>query len=306
MAERRLWIRLLGWTAVLVELVVVGVWSHWGIIENFHEGWHHDSFWPNVGLMFGQYLSLPIVFTGLTLLALWRRGLGFVAFLAVALFAAWFLAGAHFSVTWLLIVIPVSVLGLGFFFGRPEPLRWARRLVVAVPLLIIAGVGIPVAVSVAGRIDDGNYGERTVAGNGVTLTWAPSGPGWPSDEGVDWAEAMRRARHLSADGLRLEETPQDIWRLPTVDELVRSQARRGENAGGVWDAEAKRARYERRPDKETPLWRSKAPLIYLWTATEVNEERAYIVVYHGGVFEKTKRSGAPSFGFRAVREPDDP
>jgi hypothetical protein len=45
-------------------------WASWGIIENYHEGWFHDSFLPNVGLMFIQYLSPMIIFLSLTLLAI--------------------------------------------------------------------------------------------------------------------------------------------------------------------------------------------------------------------------------------------
>ena len=57
------------------------------------------------------------------------------------------------------------------------------------------------------------------------------------------------------------------------------------------------AGYDRRPDKESPLWDQYAPLIYLWTAEEQSTELAWIVVYHGGVYIKPKDVGSPSFGF---------
>lgn len=114
---------------------------------------------------------------------------------------------------------------------------------------------------------------------------------------------MRRARYLTEDGTALADTPQGIWRLPSRDEIVRSLTRGGRNAGGTSDAQAARAGYDRRPDKESPLWDRYAPLIYLWTAEEASVDRAWIVVYHGGVFAKPKAAGSPSFGFRAVREP---
>jgi hypothetical protein len=63
------------------------------------------------------------------------------------------------------------------------------------------------------------------------------------------------------------------------------------------------ANYARRPDKESPLWDPYAPLIYLWTADEADNNRAWIVVYHGGIYSKLKNLGAASNGFRAVREP---
>ncbi|MHC5012176.1 MAG: DUF1566 domain-containing protein [Planctomycetota bacterium] len=295
--------RHLGWLGVVVHLLVVGLWAWWGTIENFHEGWYRDSLGQNLAMMFGQYLSIPLVLTILALLALWRPGLGLAAYVVGAAFAIWFLSGAHFSVVYVWIVMPLVGLGLAFFFGRPEPVRWARRLVAALPVLIVLGLGIPLAVRVSKRIDDGNHGLREIAGNGVTLLWAPAGPGWPGDGGVDHAEALRRCRHLSADGTRLEEAPQDVWRLPTVDELVRSQAIHGENAGGTWDEASGTASYARRPDKETPLWRPKSPVIYLWSATPAGSGKAYVAVYHGGVFAKNVTNHGASFGFRAVRPP---
>ena len=82
------------------------------------------------------------------------------------------------------------------------------------------------------------------------------------------------------------DTPQDIWRLPTVDEAVRSMMLHGENAGGVWDEEAETAIYEVTPDKETPLWELHSQIIYYWTADTATEDesKAYIIVYNGGRF----------------------
>jgi hypothetical protein len=51
------------------------------------------------------------------------------------------------------------------------------------------------------------------------------------------------------------------------------------------------------------LWDQYAPLIYLWTSEELDEDYAWIVGYHGGVFSKPKAIGSPSFGFRAARKP---
>ncbi len=96
---------------------------------------------------------------------------------------------------------------------------------------------------------------------------------------MSWDEAVQRARHLTEDGAELSEAPQDIWRLPSREEIVRSMTRGGLNAGGTWDTQSARAKYERRPDKESPLWDQYAPLIYLWTADEESENRAWIVVY---------------------------
>ena len=85
---------------------------------------------------------------------------------------------------------------------------------------VVSGAEPVWRVLIVGRTNDGNFGARIVEGNGVTLVWAPEGPGWPREE-IEWDEAVCRCRHLTADGLRLADEPQNIWRLPTADEAVR-------------------------------------------------------------------------------------
>lgn len=45
-------------------------------------------------------------------------------------------------------------------------------------------------------------------------------------------------------------------------------------------------------------------MIYYWTAdtSQTDEERALIIVYHGGVYERIKTSKQAYLSFRAVRE----
>jgi hypothetical protein len=164
--------------------------------------------------------------------------------------------------------------------------------------LIISGIE-PI-IRVPQRINDGNLEARLVQGNGVHLTWAPDGPGWPR-EGVTWEEAQQVCQHLSEDGLTLASAPQDIWRLPTVDEAVRSMTRHDQNSGGVWDAENAEAIYQKRPDKESPLWNVHSQVIYWWTATEVDEDRAYIIVYDGKVWPRNKQFSPAYLGYRCVK-----
>ena len=139
-------------------------------------------------------------------------------------------------------------------------------------------------------------------GNGVNLIWAPDGPGWPR-EGTNWYEAQQVCQHLSEDGLTLAPVPLNIWRLPTVDEAVRSMARHGQNSGGVWDAENAKATYKTAPDKESPLWNVHSQVIYWWTATAVDEDHAYIIVYDGKVWSRSKKFGPAYLGFRCVKQP---
>ena len=93
----------------------------------------------------------------------------------------------------------------------------------------------------------------------------------------------------------------NTWRLPTVDEAVRSMARHGHNSGGVWNTETDKATYEMTPDKESPLWNIHSQVIYWWTATEIDKEHAYIIVYDGRVWPRSKQFGPEYLVFRCVK-----
>ena len=49
-----------------------------------------------------------------------------------------------------------------------------------------------------------------------------------------------------------DRRPQDIWRMPATDEVLRSLVRRGENAGAEWNGKLGRMSFHVMPDKETP------------------------------------------------------
>ena len=84
---------------------------------------------------------------------------------------------------------------------------------------------------------------------------------------------------------------------------VRSMARHGEKSGGVWDEENVEATYKTTPDKESPLWNIHSQVIYWWTATEVNEEHAYIIVYDGKVWSRAKQISPAYLGIRCFKQP---
>lgn len=110
--------------------------------------------------------------------------------------------------------------------------------------------------------------------------------------------------YLSADGLVLMTESQDIWRMPTTGEIVRSLVRDGEHAGCVWDGESGKAHCKVTPDKETPLWVPSWSPIYYWSADEYDEHEAYYVSYHGSIISHQSKSwGNPRHGYRCVREP---
>jgi hypothetical protein len=293
----------LGWIAVAVTVAFTGIWSYWGIVENFHEGWYSPSLADNLAMLFFQYLSVPLVFMALGLFSLRFPKIGLGVHVVLAAGAAWFFRGASFQVLELMIVLPILGLGLLYAFGRPQPRKWAYRLILAVPVLIILCVAPFKLAQVSQRVDDGDFGARLVQGNGVALVWAPRGPGWP-DKGVPYDEAEAICRRLSADGTTLMETDQNVWRLPTAEEAVRSMALHGQNAGGAWDEAAKKASYRITPDKETPLWDPHSQIIYYWAGGDTGkDDTAYIVVYDGGVFTRQKISRYGYLSFRAVKDP---
>jgi len=291
--------QVMGWTAVALSTGISCLWAFWGILENFHEGWYYESLWSNVGLMFAQYLSPMLIFIGLALVSiLWpRQGAGL--HLVLALIVLWFFR-APTNAAAFLIIVPLIGIGLLYGFGRPTPRKAAVLLTVGLPLLTLIVSGIGPAARASQRLDDGNLQARWVRGNGVALTWAPDGPGWPR-EGADWYEAGRACQYLSDDGLSRSAAPQRIWRLPTVDEAVRSMARHGQNSAGVWDAETAQASYAVTPDKESPLWNVHSQVIYWWTDTELENGRAYIIVYDGRVWPRAKDYGPAYLGFRCVK-----
>lgn len=291
---------IVGWIVVGLATLAAALLGFWGILENFHEGWHHSTL-PLRLVWTVAYLSPMLIVLALSLVSLRWPWLGSAMQFSAAAFAWWFFH-ASLAVAQLL-VLPMVVLGLGFMYGRPEPRKWAYRMLVFLPLAVVVVCGIEPAWRVATRIDDGDRGARHLQGNGVDLIWAPQGPGWPT-QGVTWHDSMQRCRYLTADGTAVADTPQDIWRLPTVEEAVRSQCRHGRNCEGTWDAATRMAFYERRPDKERPLWATDSQVVYWWTATEINDQQAYIIVYDGKVWPRKKSISPGYLAFRAVKSAD--
>jgi hypothetical protein len=294
--------QIAGWLAVGSSIIITCFWAAWGIIENFHEGWYYGAILPNLGLMFVQYLGPMLAFLMVTLIAIYRPGVGGALYVILTLLAAWFFNALSNPGVFILI-LPLIGIGALYWFGRPQPRRLAASLALGLPLLTLLVFGIEPILRVSQRFDDGNLMARLVQGNSVALVWAPDGPGWPH-AGTDWYEAQQMCQHLSEDGRTRVPTPQRIWRLPTVDEAVRSMACHGRNCGGVWQAETAEATYLTRPDKESPLWNVHSRVIYWWTATVVNEEEAYIIVYDGQVWPRAKHLRQGYLGFRCVREPN--
>jgi hypothetical protein len=297
--------RVIGWASVALSAAGASLWTWIGVRQNFLEGWYLPRLEQNVGLMLAQYLLPACVIGFLGLVALAFPLTGGALYLFAGAFAISQTRGpGSRTVIWTL-AVPLVLLGFGYAWGRPAPRRRAAALLVLFPAATLLSFSVGPALRVAGRRDDGNRGARAVRGNGVELVWAPDGPGWPR-EGVSWAEAVRRSRYLTADGRGLAAEPVDAWRLPTVEEAVRSQQRGGAPSGGRWDAGSGSASYDRRPEKESPLWDVYSPVIGWWTATEAGSGRAMAIFYDGSVRPLRKRTRRVFLGFRAVRRAPEP
>ncbi len=310
---------LLGWVAVGIAAVISSLWAFWGVFESFHEGWYFPSLSKNL-LLTLKYLTLMLTFMILSVIAIrWPRlGGGLYELFGIG-FCIWILTtrkvlNLGVVMSWLPVTLPVLFLGVLFWAGRPAPMRLAYSISVLLPVAVAVAFALEPVARIAGRVDDGHRGMRTVQANGLTLTWAPEGLGWPRPDphdkewvtrwrGPTWEEARAACRHLTADGTAVADVPQDIWRLPTVEEVVRSMARHGSNAGGVWSPAEARASYVVKPDKEPPLWNPHSPIIYWWTSSERGKTQAYAVDFNGRVYARRKTSTLGSQGFRAVKEP---
>ena len=292
----RLWA---GWLAVVLSTSLSSFWAFWGSIENFHEGWYFPSVLRNVGLKLVQYLPWMLLPMAAAVLGLWRPVAGVVAHGVMAGAAIW-LFGLRGVGGWLL-GVPLLMLAMLWGYGRPAPVRWARWILVGLPVVTWFASGAYPAWVVFTRPSTVDLSMRRIDGNRVALVWAPAGPGW-AESGVSWFEARKRCGLLAADGRALAGAAQAMWRTPTVDEAARTMRWRGTNAGGTWDSASRRAHYVRIPDKEAPLWNPHSPIIYWWTADETDANRAYRIAYNGQVVAMRKTARQGTLGFRCVKD----
>ena len=347
-----------GWVGKILLIIITAFWSYWSVGEMYHEGWWGPFY---IRLL---YLIPGTAFLLLTLVGIrWPRTGGWLIILIGGAFTiffldieivdgkmrigrdlAGFLVSGPLVLLGILLLVDARVRVRRISQGWTPPMKWWRRnlwyiLAIAPPVLIFIGLSIYSLPIVLTRIDDGDRGARLIEGNGVTLIWAPEGPGWNwrqdfggfpswnrialyglpplgmgdkpgygSEIGV-FASAEDMANYnlclyLGEDGLTLKTEPQNIWRMPTVDEYTRSFARHAHNAGCEWNGESHaQIQCDILPDKETPLWAPDLDPIYYWAAEEYDDRNAYFVSYNGWVNTAYKPGGNPRHSHRCVRDP---
>lgn len=349
--------RLPGVIAVGILTIITSFWMFWSFGELYFEGWGQPLPYP-------LYYLIPggICFV-LTLIAvLWPRFGGWVLIGVGAAFAFWWLpvlfsrglSGIGSMLVNLFLSGGIALTGVFFLLEHRYRIRfpnrhkpednWFRRhskllIATGIPLGVAVGASINSLPTVINRLDDGNRGARLIEGNGVTLIWAPAGPGWTKGsrevgQNLSWdqialygmepvgfgnkpgfeKQTARQAQmdstclcaYLNEAGTELMPTRQGIWRMPTTDEVVRSLVSNGTNAGCVWDTATNSARCKVTPDKETPLWAPDYLPVYYWTADEYDSTNAYYVSYNGSAVRvQPKQWGNPRHGYRCVKEPPE-
>lgn len=333
MATRHLLRSLPGLTATLLMVVVATLLAFTMTASFFYEGWGQP-----LPAVFG-YAAPALILVVLGLVALrWPAPGGALLIVAALGSATWWLLAQirrqmapldALLATALMLAGPVVLAGLLFFFEArhrrrlreegvgPRPRwfgrHWRETLLVALPALAVALMSVQQLPALLARQDDGLRGARVIAGNGVTLVWAPQGPGWnwaPADALATWESlahhgmpSLERCAYLNENGTALVATPVRVWRMPTVDEIVRSLTRRGENAGCVWDGRSSHAVCRTAPDKETPLWAPDQRPIYYWSSHGPGPATAFAVNYTAGISVLQTRQPHRAVGFRCVKAP---
>ena len=277
--------KIIAYTTLTISLLIISFWSYWGINEAFHEGWYHTSLWQNISLTFIQYLSIPIIFLAVSIIAMNYKKIGSGLFLTLGIFVMFFF---NSNAGRFLILIPLLLFAFGFYFGEFKHKKMINISFIVICLLIILSFGIPQLIKVENRFNDYNFETRTIIGNNIQLTWAPQGIGFPL-EGTNWQTAKDNCAKLEGD-----------WRLPTREEIVRSMTRNNNSVKGIINSEG-RPEYEIKPDKETPIWNPYSQIIYYWTSESKDEQRAYLVAYNGYILDRSKTSGANYQGYRCVK-----
>jgi hypothetical protein len=346
-----------GWIAKAILIAITAAWSYWSFGEMYHEGWWGAFYHKLV------YLIPAAGFMLLTLIGIcWPKVGGWLIIVIGGAFTVFFMdirfvdrrLTMDNDLVGFLISGPLVLLGVLLLVEarsrkkrlaagwKPHPLWWRRNgwyIAALAPALLIAlvmsAINLPQVLT---RMDDGNRGMRTIAGNGSTLVWAPEGPGWnwkqdyggyPSwnlialygvapvgmgdKPGFDTSAGQyatvaemseyNLCLYLSEDGLTLMDEPQNIWRIPTVSEYASALARHNVNAGCAWDGTGiGQMDCVIQPDKETPLWAPDLEPIYYWAAEEYDERLAYFVSYNGWVNVTLKSGGNPRHSYRCVRD----
>ena len=331
MTSRRTLRSLPGHIAFVMAALVATAAAVTGVSSFFYESWGQGT-----ATAAGYLVPPALLIAACALCGIRPRAGGFLLLAGGALALGWWLWTRRAShgltapvlVTAVVFFAPILLTG-GLFLlearhrqalaeqGALLTRGWWKRnyrpaLIAAVPLAVVALGPARQLPGLLARYDDGLRGARTIAGNGVTLVWAPQGPGWnqrqPDGLYPSWnaiaeygGSGAGLCGHLSEDGRSLLPNAVRVWRLPTVAEVVRSLTLGGTNAGCTWDGRSPHATCAKPPDKETPLWAPDQRPIYYLTSNAPDADVALGVNYTGGVTPHRRTVAGGGVGYRCVK-----
>lgn len=284
--------KTLGWLFLVILSGIISFWAFWGIVESFYEGWYNKSFIANLWLTISRYL-LPVWILLLpSILAIYYKKIGTIVFATLGVsislyFTQWFF------------FIPLFVIAALSWFSQLPSKTLCVLIILGAPLITLVISGFQPAYRVATRFDGDISKPFKTMTNGQQLTWAPPGPGWPSNPS-NWIEAVETCERLAPDGKTIADTIVGLWRLPTIEEIVASTYFHGKPMPGTWSKETLKTYFEFTPDKEPPMWNPHSPIIYWWTSNTAGDS-ALMYSFNGVVFNQEKQHKAGYYGFRAVR-----
>ncbi len=124
------------------------LWSFWGIVENFHEGWYEKSVWLNIEIMFIQYLSVPLILIFASFISIYFRKAGAILFITLWMASftyILFLGNIKFSlrraIVWFLVLSPLLVYGIFLTLKGIKRRKRAFVLWVVFPILLMVLIG---------------------------------------------------------------------------------------------------------------------------------------------------------------------
>lgn len=231
--------RVPGYIATGLLVLTTSLWTLWGTIELYYEGW--GAALPPAWL----YLIPALIFLSLSLFSLtWPHIGGWLLIASGSLFIVWWsmmaVGSDRLSFSGMLTTLPISSMLIitGIFllkearyrqrhrgFGRRPQGIWHLRnlgylLILGISLLVFVGVSAYYLPQVLRRVDDGDRRSRLIVGNEADLIWAPEGPGWNWKQPDGWYPAWSQAAAYGVPplGFEVKAAYQDLY--PTSEEMT--------------------------------------------------------------------------------------
>jgi len=178
--------------AYLFLLTATLLWAYWGVGEVFHEGWYPPYtqiifyFIPFLALIGTMFLCIYLPLAGGVLIA--AGGIFYLVITVVQsgrqhtnLLPSFWMASAVIIIPGVLFIFDYVLKKKRKYREHQKTVfknRWKAAAAVGLSLILIAGIGTPLAVRNLGRSPLESFDEVTIEGNEIVLALAGDGPGW--------------------------------------------------------------------------------------------------------------------------------